>query len=543
MRVLPFIFAVFPVALWAEDIPLTSRVTDVTLYPQGATIHRQVPFTTPQGQHDLILIDLPAQTDLESVRVSVTGATMGGVTVRRDFVPPRSDESSAAFMAAEEFVERLERALRVENARIARVRLAQDAAEAQVAFLAQLGTGESAAQMDVSALRDLTQMIGEQTLAARQAAHDAALQAEEAERGLKDALEALEKARQARDALIQDTDDRALLAVSITADAPGDGQLDISYQSYDAGWSPVNDVHLDRAAATLTLTRGAMVQQFTGESWENVALTLSTVRPSGQPGPTDIRPWLRRIEDPVQIVRKEAVGAAYDQGLMSSAPMPAPMMEDARVIMADASFDGLSVTYRYPDTVSVATGADALRIALGDLQTTATLEARAVPLYDETAYLVASFTNDMGEMILPGRSSLYLDGTLIGQMQTGLMAAGDEAELPFGPIEGLRLTRVVLQREEGGSGLISKVNDLSETVRIEAKNLTDVSWALRVLDRVPYSEQEDLTIEWSANPRPAETDVDDQRGVLAWSLDLAPGATQVITVDQALRWPEGKVLR
>jgi uncharacterized protein (TIGR02231 family) len=274
-----------------------------------------------------------------------------------------------------------------------------------------------------------------------------------------------------------------------------------------------------------------------------VALTLSTVRPSGQPGPTGIRPWLRRIEDPVQVARKEAVGAAYDQELMSAAPMPEPIMEDAMMITADASFDGLSVTYRYPDPVSVATGADALRIALGDLQTSATLEARAVPLYDETAYLVASFTNDMGEVILPGRSSLYLDGTLIGQVQTDMMAAGAEAELPFGPIEGLRLTRVVLQREEGGSGLISKVNDLSETVRIEVKNLTGESWPLRVLDRVPFSEQEDLMIEWTADPSPSETDVDNQRGVLAWNFDLAPGEAQVVTVDQALRWPEDKVLR
>ena len=187
--------AVYSVALWADDIPLTSRVTDVTLYPQGATIHRAVPFSTPAGQHDLILIDLPAQTDLDTVRVSVTGATMGSVTARRDFVPPRDDESTSAFEAAEEKVVQMERALSADRARIARIRLAQDAAEAQVTFLAQLGTGESAAQMDVTGLRDLAQMIGEQTLAARQAAHDAALEAEEAERGLKDALEALDKAR------------------------------------------------------------------------------------------------------------------------------------------------------------------------------------------------------------------------------------------------------------------------------------------------------------------------------------------------------------
>ncbi|MCZ4352215.1 mucoidy inhibitor MuiA family protein [Roseovarius aestuarii] len=543
MRVLPLILAVFPVTLWAGDIPLTSHVTDVTLYPQGATIHRQVPFSAPAGQHDLILIDLPARTDLNSVRVAVTGATLGGVTARRDFVPPRDAAESVAYEAAVERVERLEQALQGERAKIARMRLAQDAAEAQVRFLGQLGKGDGAAQMDVAALRDLTQMIGEQTLAARQAAHDAMQTAEEAERALKDTIEALEQARQARDALVQDTPERAMLAVSITADGATEGQLDISYQAHEAGWSPVYDVKLDRANSAVSMTRGAMIHQFTGESWKDVSLTLSTVRPSGRSAPSEIGPLLRRIEDPAKLMRKEAVGAAYDQGALLAAPMAEPIMADEVVTMATAAFDGLSVTYRYPGTVNVTTGADALRIALGDLETSATLEARAVPLFDETAYLVAKFTNDTGELILPGHSSLYLDGTLIGQMQTDLMPAGGEAELPFGPIEGLTLTRLVLEREEGGSGLISKSSDLSERVRIEAKNLTAQTWPLRVLDRVPYSEQEDLKITWKADPSPTEIDVDDQRGVLSWSVDLAPGDSQLITVDRALQWPEDKVLR
>jgi hypothetical protein len=84
---------------------------------------------------------------------------------------------------------------------------------------------------------------------------------------------------------------------------------------------------------------------------------------------------------------------------------------------------------------------------------------------------------------------------------------------------------------------------MSETVMIEVENLTDTAWPLRVLDRVPVSEQEDLEITWSATPEPTGEDVDDMRGILAWEFDLPAGDTQTIRLETAMQWPEGKVLR
>ena len=208
MRFLPLILVLFPGILWAEEIPLTSKVTDVTLYPQGATIVRQVPFSAPAGIHDLILLDLPRNTDIATVRVAVDGATLGSVTARRDFVPPQDDRTTAAIDAAEAEVERLEAALRGAQADIQRVRLETEAADARVAFLSMIGKGEGVAQMDVAALRALVGMIGAETLAAKQTAHDARLRADADERDLKDLMKELDKARQALKALVPEKTDR-----------------------------------------------------------------------------------------------------------------------------------------------------------------------------------------------------------------------------------------------------------------------------------------------------------------------------------------------
>ena len=310
MRALACLLILTPAALWAEDIPINSQVAAVTLYPQGGSIVREARFSAPAGQHRLILADLPESTPLASVRVSVDGATMGGVALRNDYVPPRDDETDAALDAARAQVEQLEEALRTGEAGVARIELEQQAAQSRVAFLEQLGQGESVAGMDAAALRDLAAMIGEETLAARQAALDAGLRADAADRALKDLRDDLAKAREALRALVPQDTPRAMLAVSVDAEAATEGRVTVSYTIDKAGWQPVYDLKLARAEGALSIQRGAFIHQSTGENWSDVALSLSTLRPSEQTTPGEIWPWLRRIYDPEAIRPKTLMRGA-----------------------------------------------------------------------------------------------------------------------------------------------------------------------------------------------------------------------------------------
>ncbi len=113
----------------------------------------------------------------------------------------------------------------------------------------------------------------------------------------------------------------------------------------------------------------------------------------------------------------------------------------------------------------------------------------------------------------------------------------------FGPIEGIRLTRVVKDRQEGDRGVITRSSQEDELVVMTLRNLTAKTWDVRLQDRVPYSEQEDLRIAWEAAPAPTETDVDDKRGVLEWRFDMAPNTEQEVELSTSLNWPDGKVLQ
>ena len=119
----------------------------------------------------------------------------------------------------------------------------------------------------------------------------------------------------------------------------------------------------------------------------------------------------------------------------------------------------------------------------------------------------------------------------------------DDLDLAFGPIDGITAELRVPENEQGERGLIRRSTAQSLTETLILRNLTGEDWPLRVVDRVPVSRQSDLTVDWSADPQPSETDPDGRRGILYWQDLLAAGDSREITLTTQMRWPEGKELR
>ncbi|MFN3282571.1 MAG: DUF4140 domain-containing protein, partial [Tabrizicola sp.] len=70
----------------AETIAATSRITAVTVYPDGARLTREVMFTAPAaGPHELLVTDLPPDSDPGLIRlVGSSGLRIGAFALRAD---------------------------------------------------------------------------------------------------------------------------------------------------------------------------------------------------------------------------------------------------------------------------------------------------------------------------------------------------------------------------------------------------------------------------------------------------------------------------
>lgn len=526
----------------ADTITASSTITAVTVYPDGAKLTREVTFTAPAaGTHELLVVDLPLDSDPGMIRLAPSeGLTLGAFNLRADRLPPREDPLTPDQEAAKTRVEEAEATARAAQLALDAVSAKVEAAEAQVRFLASF-SGALPDGATPETIQSMAAMIGAETLAARQAALAARSELFPVEKALRDAQEALAKAQAAYDAL--PTADMAYTALSLALTAAEAGEQTVTVTQYvgNASWRPVYDLNLTRKEGdALVLNRSVLVTQYTGEDWAGVALTLSSSRPSEQAAPSQLWPELRSIGPDVEdeLLRKS-------MGASDMAMLPVESIAEAApaAITAGVAMEGDTVVYQYPELVTVATGVEDLRLSLDSLDFTPVVEAVAVPRLDRTAFVMASFTNGSNEPLLPGEAMLFREGVLVGSTWLDVIAPGVETDVGFGALETLRVKREMPKRATGETGVFTASNQQTESAVISIENTGDEAWPVRILDQVPYSEQEDLVVDFTADPSPTETDVEGQRGILAWEFDLAAGGKQTITLEHTLSWPEDMVLQ
>jgi uncharacterized protein (TIGR02231 family) len=524
----------------ADTLPASSTITAVTVYPEGAKITRQVSVTLPSpGSHELLVTDLPANTQAGLMQITAPeGLQHGAFSLRADRLPPRDDALTPDQQAAQAEIDRLEAEERSAFAAVEAIQARIDAANARATFLSSFSGGlpDTATPESLAAM---AATIGTETLTARQEAATARADLWPAQDALTKTQEALAKARDALAALPAKDTDYTALSLAIEADAAGEATLTLTHYIDAAGWRPFYEVNLTRKVAeALTIDRSVLVTQYTGEDWTGIDLTLSSSRPSEQAWPSSLWPELRSIAKDEPAPMEPAAAAAdmaYEEEVVVTEARPAP-------ITAGAVMEGDTVVYIYPRAVDVASGVEDLRLPLDELSFTPVIEARAVARWDQTAFVMASFVNT-DEPLLPGEALLFREGVLVGATQLGSIAPGAETELAFGALDTIRITRAMPQRAGGETGIFTTENQQSEQVVITVENLGSEAWPVRLMDQVPYSEQDDLVIETTLSPEPSETDVDGQRGILAWDFTLQGGEEKSIELGYTMTWPEGMVLR
>ncbi|MDT0681054.1 mucoidy inhibitor MuiA family protein [Roseicyclus sp. F158] len=532
-------------AAGAEEFRIPAPPESAIVYPLGASVTRTAEVDLPAGRHRVLIPAGGARVGEDPPRIEATGGiTVGAVSFLPGYVTDPEEVFSPAQSEAQGQIDTLEDRIEAAVRDLAEQRADVASAEARIAFLRSL-SAEKVDGIDGDSLAQLSGTLGSELAQATRDLAAATPGLAEQEDALEELQKQLAQARRRFNELSPPAGAVDMLAVEIMAEEAGPATLTLTALSRNASWTPVYDLRLDRDTGTLDIARKALVSQGTGEAWQDVELTLSTADPYAQVIPTE--PWQNQASiHPPYEPRATVAGAAE----MDMAP--APVMEGTREMKASgadftreaasAEISGLSVTYAYPEEVTVGSGGDPVQLALDVLELEADPFARAVPRIDQTAYLLAEFTNDEDEPILPGEAALYVDGTFSGRSRLPLIAAGAEEELSFGPLDGIRLEYRQIRNDTGDVGLVSRSNTRRQTLEYDVQNLTGAPQDVQTLIALPYSEQEDLDIDLRIEPRPDAENWEDQRGIDVWNLTLAPGETRTITVTATLSWPQGQEL-
>ncbi|WP_293798473.1 mucoidy inhibitor MuiA family protein [uncultured Bosea sp.] len=542
----------------AAETELSSRIDRVTVFPDGAVVTRLGKANLLQGASQIVLRGLPATIDPSSIRVEGKGDgsfSVGAVDVR---ITP-GDARPVLDTALEEKL----KALRDEKEKLAGQVAAIEAKRATIERFAQVGPdklGPDGKALPVGDWPAVFEAIG-----------TALVKVQDELRGTRNRLADVEgeiaSLERARPQAGRPGAPKRDVAIAVEAPQPVAAEFTVTYRVTGANWTPTYEARLTTTGEKpeIALARRAEIRQRSGETWDDVALTLSTTRSAGGTRAPDLTPMQVAFFEPQIVAEARARAQALARKAEAEKAAPtmqrraagmaapaAPAPEDSLakpIIAADVAEAALEAgayqaNFQVPGRASIPQDGSSKTVTLSQRKTEATLAARTVPEIEQKAYLEAGFTHDEEAPLLAGRVALHRDGTYVGMGQFNLVAPGDKVELGFGADDRIKVSFAPVKRRENDPTWLGQTRTDQREFRTVVKSLHARPVKVAVLQRIPYSESSAITVETitAQTTPPTEKQVGDRRGVASWTFDLAPGTEKEIKLAYRIKWPGDREL-
>ncbi len=549
------ICATLPFAAQADDFLVRADLTEALVYIDGAEVTRSGNVTLPAGRHRLI-IAMPDLYEAHLPQISAPDGTRLGVP--QDLVnhpieegsldTPAQADARAAVEAAEAALLAAQDALTEADAAISAIGTQQ----AYVAAILRGGENGVALPADPALVPQFLSTLGSETARLSQEHQSALIARRDLEENYEEAQAAHARTVQALQELRPLSTQINAYALEIEVEEAGELEFELAYLTSGAGWAPTYELELDTETGVLTMERSLVLRTGGQAAWNDVSTTFSTASPDRERRPSAVSSTPARISDPFtatpipdarfagEIAQVQTLGVPTQTLIGAAAIEPVVIVEDQFGASA-AEFAGLSVSYPYGAPISVGSSGEAI-LPFDSVELETEMENRAVPRHDATAFLVAQVENTLGEPILPGDAVFFRDGALMGEGYLPLIASGADVEMGFGPLDHLQLRWIDRALAEGDRGVFTTSTTQARALAFGVTNTGSEAEEVRILYATPFSEQEDLSLDLTLSPRPSEEDIDEQRGVHAWDVEIEPGEEVLIEMQAAFEFPEGQTL-
>ena len=517
-----------------------SRVEAVTVFPDRALVARSAQLELRPGETTLVLSDLPANLWDHSLQVSGSGpagTAVLDVQSRNIFL---ESEPSPKIRELEELLTNL----RHDQQELHDERMALDNDRQLLDRITQAATtlpteGESP-RPSYEEWSQLLKFNAEKTRRIKTAQREIGLKDEK----LLAKIVAVE--RQLQDIRGRQPGRRAVKQVTIrlAADTAGPGTVTVSYTVPGASWTPTYRARLDSNTRRVALDYEAQVTNRTGDDWTQVALTLSTARPSAGGSAPDLFPWI--VQELQRGQREYALKSRSADMVMAPAMAMKNDMASERLEMQGASLDiGLtSATFKVAAPATIPADGSTHKVAVTTLDLTAGLRYATTPKFQTAAFLAAQVTNNSDFPLLPGSLAAFVDGSFIANSHLANTMAGEEFDLALGVDESVEIERTLVNRFVEKVGFTNSGTRVTYEIALKLTNHKAVPVMVELAEPLPVSRHEKIIVKIL---EPAERDIGgpednsafkrDEEGILTWTGSLAAGATREMTLKFSIEHP------
>lgn len=554
----------------SEPVPATGPVTSVIVYRGQALVTRSLTIPRAGGEMELLVENLPEKILPESLYAQSDGTfSVLSVRYRERVVREDTRQEVTTLQQQIEAVRRdiQNRAYDIENVgdRTSRYReqwkLSVDSANADL----------NRGILQPEAVRQLTEFLEHKSIELHKETVRLANEKQDLEKRLAELEKELSALAQGR----QKVNRQAL--VYITRGENTSGQILLSYLVRDANWQPQYNLRAAADRNKVTVEYNAVVHQASGEDWLNAQLALSTAEPTMVSAPPGLSPMKVTLGAGAQAQQRAlqqgmpAVGISADaeafvsqsdvfeslarsradniaKGIkaelaLNTIAIRNQMIEleaDRRTQMAMQAraavvrnTEGVSVLYALAGKLSLPSRTEQQILSIASFDCPAEFVFVASPLLTDYVYLQADIANTSETILLPGPASMFRNGEFVGRSEMKLVTSGQTFVASFGIDSQIQVVREFTDTRTDVQ-LGSRTSE--QHYRIALSNYKSNPVALRVLDRIPWTENRSLSIALKETSHPLSDAADYVRtekpkGILRWDMELAPntsGATETV---------------
>lgn len=536
---------------FAETPTAAGVITKVTVYRGQALVTRTISVDLPPGASELIAGGLPAMIVSESIFAKTSGDTkVLSVRYRERAVMEDTRKEVKELDAQIEDVKRkLKYATEERTLNEQQWKMYENLKDFTItAEKTDLNKGVLVYE-PMQNLTDLIEKKGKDYLARRLELDDKIFESQKE-------LELFERKRNELVAGRSRTEREAILFISKTDGKKVD--IELSYLVNGANWQQQYNLRANPQESNVLIEYNAVVNQTSGEDWNGVTLWLSTAEPTMVAAAPILEPMLVGLSSPPQAQQfaqspmvqpdqirqfqssrknyiKQGIAANMElnelairnQALFFNVGQREAQEFQQRIAEISRT-EGVSVTYQLPGRLTLPSRSDQQLVSIASITAKADFTLVATPLLTDYVYLQADLLNASDTVLLPGPASMFRNGEFVGRSQLPQVTIGETFTAGFGIDSQVRVVRELEDKKtriQGGNRIDTY------DYRITVSNYRNTPVELRLLDRLPHTEDTSIKIEIEkTEPQLSQSSeylrTARKKGILGWDLKLAPNTTE-----------------
>lgn len=528
MKKLSIILFVF-LGLWAnaEDKKVDSKINSVTVFQNGAQIHRTASTNLKSGHQIIIFSDLSTNINESSIQVNGKGDfTIMSVTSQINYM--KEIVNNKRIILITDSINSL-------NSKINSEKMTLEAYKQEISLLESnrslKGNNSNLSVNEIKLAADYYRQRFRQIFSDQQLINEKISKYQEELNKLQKSLNQLRqpKASKGVGEIMVEIDCRSSLSASFTFD----------YLVNNAGWTPLYDIRAINTDKDIELHYRANIFQNTGIDWDNVKLSVSTGNPHLNGVIPNMNVWYLNFT--TQGYRSSKISKGN-----STLDYDAPVAAEAKSIplngvsalnsanyttvnqgQTNTTFE-ISLPYTIPSSNKI------VNVKVQKWTLAATYRYYAVPRLDPDAFLQARITGWEDLSLLPGEVNIFFEGTYVGKSYLNPANIQDTMDISLGKDKNIVIERKK-SKDKSANGIFGSDKKMNMGWNISVRNNKSTSIHLVLQDQIPLSNRTDVEVKLIER---SEASYNEKTGFIKWDFELESKKSKNLEFQYQIKYPK-----